>query len=171
MQDYINKKKKEFNLIQRKKYLSEKYSNLIIINKFQLSATKIQRYLKKHFFHNCIYTDNSKGIYNYRCKFNDKNLINIPILENLTYEEILFISNIDIDIYESTYENNFFVSIDIENINIEEFKILHDNKTYYLSLKQKININKLKNKINNIIYQQNLAYQKSMAKDMKLVFI
>jgi hypothetical protein len=169
MMEYRIKKQYEYEKKIRLEEIKEKYSNLLIINKVLLSVVRIQRYLRRHFFHEPINKDiieEIPGLYCLRCKITQLNMIDfydekddnmiISLMESLNINEL----------------NNFWIMIDLriygENSSLPIY--IHDTP-YYLSHQQKFKIYNIWNKINpntrnGLLYKQNLDYQRSVAKDM-----
>jgi hypothetical protein len=174
LMEYRMKRQYEYEKKIRLEEIKEKYSKLLITNKYVLSTTKIQRYLRKHFFHepiNIAQDDINEipGLFRYRCNISQLNIFD-------------FLDEKDDDLINSlmqslniNQQNDFWIMIDLriygENIN---FPIEIDGTSYYLSHQQKQKISYIWNKINpnirsGIVYQQNINYQKCLARDMKFI--
>lgn len=159
MDTYINKHRINYIRRTRIEYLSSKYSNKFEFNNITLSVIRIQRYLRKHFFINVIneYKD-ILPLHRYRLKMTFDNLFENKN-DNDEFKEVILM----------TMENKppkdvfFYIIIDISNP-IRQYN--YNDNTYYVSPEDRYKINMLYKKVNNIIYEQNYNYHKSMSKDL-----
>ena len=175
MIDYRLRKQYEYEKKVRLYEIKEKYSNLLIMNKHLLSVVRIQRYLRRHFFHEPINISSDEikeiqGLYRFRCKISQLNMIDF--LDEKDDDMIISLMN-SLNINE---RSDFWIMIDLNIYGEHPDSPIYINDTpYYLSHQQKYKIYNIWNKINpntrnGIIYNQNLNYQKSMAKDMNLFY-
>ena len=173
--EYRHRKQKEYEKKIRQEELKDKYKNQIILNKKQLSAIRIQRFMKKHYFHQPInqLDDEIKkvdGLLRYRIQLTELNTFDffdeadddmvIGLMQTLSLDETNSMKSIWLIINLEHYGQN------------PDGPIYVNDKVYYLSRQQKEKVKEKWNLLNpetrkGMIYRQNMAYQKSLAKDMK----
>ena len=112
MIDYRLKKQNEYEKKVRLDKIKEKYSKMLIMNKYLLSIVRIQRYLRRHFFHEPMNISPDEiteipGLYRLRCKISQLNMFD-------------FLNEKDNDMIVSLMEsfninelNNFWIMIDL----------------------------------------------------------
>jgi hypothetical protein len=169
--EYRMMRQKEYERRMRLKEIQQKYSNLLIMDKKLLSIVRIQRFLRRHFFKEPINMsldeiETIPGLFRYRLMISELNTVDF--LDDTDDNMIVGLLGA-INITEQQY---YQIMIDLRIYGNEpEMPIFINEKPYYLSYQQKEKIRNIWSKINpdtrnGLIYQQNLAYQKSEAKDM-----
>lgn len=172
--NYRLKKQEEYNKKIKLEGIKEKYQNLLVMDKKLLSIIRIQRYLKKNKLYepqNITKDDiiNIPSIYRYRLKLSELNTFDFYNEYDKEMERDLL--NI-LNKTNSSELNKINAMIDLRIYGDKPNSIVFINdKEYYLSYKQKQKIKKLWMRINpdtrsGIIFQQDLAYYRSIANDM-----
>jgi len=132
LHDYRKKKQEEYEQMMRLKMIQEKYGNLMILNKKLLSIIRIQRYMRRHFFHEPINMSLNEipGLYRYRCKISQLNMIDF--LDEMDDDMIISLMS-SLDINE---KNEYWIVIDLriygEDSNLPIY--INDDKYHFLGI-------------------------------------